>query len=142
MAETEAVVVADSDGEHRQRIAQIVVAAGRELEKQLAVHEAADGHTAEELIDEVHPVMVVMEILLDGPSGLELLRKIKGGDQAEAPLWVFVTDMSHEHDKYWALRNGADAYVMRPYEDEALKSRLIKILRKDVEDLTDALEPQ
>jgi twitching motility two-component system response regulator PilH len=142
MAAPDAVVIADSDGEHRQRITKIVGAAGKALKKKLVVHQAADGDTAEELIDEVRPILIVMDVLLDGPSGLQLLRKLKAGEEeGEKRLWVFVSEMSHEHDKYWALRNGADAYVMRPYEDEALKSRLVKLLRKDVGDVTDALDP-
>ena len=39
----------------------------------------------------------------------------------------FVTEMSNEVDRYWALRNGAGAYVIKPYEDEFLRKRSAKL---------------
>jgi len=137
MADRTAVIVADPDEENRHRMAGIVEGVARSLELKLDVHEAADGPAVEELMEEVDPVLLVTEVLLDGRSGLELLRKLRraeSGTTAGAGLdsrrmWVFVTHLNHEADKYWALRNGADAYLMRPYEDESLRARLTKLLK-------------
>lgn len=128
-----AVVVADADTEHRKRVVEIVKRVSSKIEQPLAVFEAADGHAAEELIDEHDPILVVTEVLLDHISGLELLRKLHEADEGTKRLWVFVSNMNHESDKYWALRNGVDAYVMRPYQDESLESRLAKLLTGEEE---------
>lgn len=129
MADSRAVVIADPDAEHRKRIVAVIGEVATTLEAEMPVHEAVDGNGAEELIDEVQPELVVTEVLLDGQSGLQLLRKFKGAEDTRVPTWVVVSHMNREADKYWALRNGADAYVMRPYEDEALKARIIKLLK-------------
>jgi twitching motility two-component system response regulator PilH len=129
----DAVLVADPDGDHRRRLAGIVSQVGASLGRELAVHEAADGHTLEELLDELSPVLVLSEVLLDGPNGLALLRKLDGTEERKQVVWVFVTHMNREADKYWALRNGADAYVMRPYEDDALVSRIVKLMKHERE---------
>ncbi len=129
MTSARAVVVADPDAESRKRIITIVERAGKKVGQSLTIHEAADGATLEELIDEHDPRLILSEVLLDSISGLELLRKLRSSDEPDARLWVFVTQMNREADKYWALRNGADAYVMRPYEDESLQSRLVKLLK-------------
>jgi twitching motility two-component system response regulator PilH len=133
MGENKAVVVADPDAEHRRRIVGIVERAGEQAELELTVHEAADGSTAEELIEEVDPALVVTEVLLDGQSGLQLLRKARSVEERQDLRWVFVSSLNREVDRYWALRNGADAYVMRPYEDDALLARLVKLLRGEAE---------
>jgi CheY-like chemotaxis protein len=128
-----AVIVADADTEHRKRVVEIVQRVGERIGQKLEVHEAADGQGVEELIDEKDPVLVVTEVLLDHISGLALLRKLRNAEDGDARLWVFVTNMNHESDKYWALRNGVDAYVMRPYQDESLEKRLAKLLTGEVE---------
>jgi CheY-like chemotaxis protein len=136
MADTtpsKAVVVADADTEHRKRVVEIVRRVGQRIGQKLEVHEAADGQSVEELVDEKDPVLVVTEVLLDHISGLALLRKLRNAEEGAKRLWVFVTNMNHESDKYWALRNGVDAYVMRPYQDESLEKRLAKLLTGEVE---------
>lgn len=114
-----------------------------------AIHEADDGHAAWALIEVTKPDLIVTEILLEGLSGLQLLRRIREhfGGQArptfgavnqnrpsateKIPAVFFVTDMSNEVDRYWALRNGAAAYVIKPYDDDFLRQRVAKVLANE-----------
>lgn len=95
-------------------------------DRSLAVHEADNGSAAWALVEVVKPDLVVAEILLEGQSGMQLLRRLRDRYGAQAPSVIFVTSMSNEVDRYWALRNGANAYVIKPFDDEFLRTRAIK----------------
>lgn len=95
-------------------------------DRSLAVHEADNGSAAWALVEVVKPDLVVAEILLEGQSGMQLLRRLRDRYGAQAPAVIFVTSMSNEVDRYWALRNGANAYVIKPFDDEFLRTRAIK----------------
>ena len=122
------VVIADSDPENRTRMARIVAEVAGDLGSSLALHEAEDGTTAYNLVVEHASNVLLAEILLDGVSGLELLRQLKEDRGSAAPAVVFVTDMATEVDRYWALRSGAAAYVMKPYDDDVLRERVKQVL--------------
>ncbi|MFO7567985.1 MAG: response regulator [Enhygromyxa sp.] len=99
-------------------------------EQRLAIHEAEDGSAAWALVEVVKPDLLVAEILLEGLSGLQLLRRLRDKFGKQAPVVFFVTEMSNEVDRYWALRNGAGAYVIKPYDDEFLRKRCAKLFEE------------
>jgi CheY-like chemotaxis protein len=129
-------LVVDPDPDNRARVIRLLREAAREPtdgrvvspgKPRLAIHEAEDGSAAWALIEVVKPDLIVAEVLLEGLSGLQLLRRLRDKYGKAAPVVFFVTDMTHEVDRYWALRNGAGAYVMKPYEDEFLRKRSAKL---------------
>lgn len=136
MQEVHPVVIAEPDARERARLATLLAGSALELELQLQTHEATDGPTALALIEQVRPSLVLAEVLLEGLSGLALLRRLKGtAAPGQVPPFVFVTTMARESDRYWALRNGAHAYVMKPYDDDLLQSRIREVFRPSSGDL-------
>ncbi len=128
-------LIVDPDADNRKRVIRLLrEAAGEPADgdaksdnERLAIHEAENGSAAWALIEVVKPDLVVSEILLEGLSGLQLLRRLRDKFGKDAPVVFFVTEMSNEVDRYWALRNGAGAYVIKPYEDEFLRKRSAKL---------------
>jgi twitching motility two-component system response regulator PilH len=131
-------LVVDPDPENRKRVTRLLreaageppESAGKSAEQRLAIHEAENGTAAWALVEVVKPDLVVAEILLEGLSGLQLLRRLRDKYGKQAPVVFFVTEMSNEVDRYWALRNGAGAYVIKPYEDEFLRKRSAKLFEE------------
>ena len=121
------ILIVDPDAEHRERVIRVLreAAEGTDEDK-LTFQEAENGAAAWALVEVVKPDLVVAEILLEGFSGMQLLRRLKERYGTEAPAVFFVTELSHEVDRYWALRNGAAAFVVKPYEDEFLRKRGVK----------------
>jgi CheY-like chemotaxis protein len=123
------VLVADPETRERARVVALVQALAPELGR-LVVHTAADGHAALSLVEQHRPELVIAEILLEGISGLSLLRRLRRTHTA-VPAFVFLTTMVRESDRYWGLRNGAHGYVMKPYEDDLLQAKVRDILGAD-----------
>ena len=123
------VLLAEPDAEERLRIASLVRRAAAELEATIELHEAENGTDALRLIEAHRPPLVIAEVLLPNLSGLQLIRRLRDRSGAEElPRFIFVTTMGRESDRYWALRNGAHAYVIKPYEDELLFTRIRQVL--------------
>ncbi|MEM6992241.1 MAG: response regulator [Myxococcota bacterium] len=116
------LLVIDPDPSERTRVISVVGQLAGEMGLPLTVVEAADGTTALASWEENAPDLVVSEVLLEGVSGLSLLRRKK----ADAPLppVVLLTRLDRESDRYWGLRNGAKAYVTKPWDDAQLARRL------------------
>lgn len=121
--------MAEPDPTTRGRLVELVRKAAAALGREVVVDQAADGTTAMAMWTEHPPRLVVCEVLLEGLSGLALLRRMRG-DRPTLPPVIFVTQMAREADKYWGLRNGAHAYVAKPYDDEQLRGRVQEALDK------------
>jgi len=125
------VLVADPDADCRKRVAGAVEAAARELDIVVKIDQAGDGTTALALWGDHKPDLVVCEVLLEGISGLELLRRVKeprAAGSEPAPQFVLVTTLARDVDRYWGLRNGAHLYVPKPFDDGNLRARVRKLL--------------
>ncbi|PRQ06775.1 Transcriptional regulatory protein YycF [Enhygromyxa salina] len=139
------IMVVDPDPDNRKRVVGLLREAALRASdsetatpppansRTLAVHEADNGSAAWALIEVVKPDLVVAEILLEGISGMQLLRRLRDRYGGDAPAMIFVTSMSNEVDRYWALRNGATAYVIKPFDDDFLRTRATKFFEDRVE---------
>ncbi len=130
MTQTKRVIVADPDASERARLVRLLGELGKEISQLIVAHEIEDGPGVSKQLEQGHVDLLVMEALLDGESGLAILRRIK--DVPGTPPVVFVTHMTRESDRYWALRNGAHAYVMKPYDAVLLKQRIGRLLSDGV----------
>ena len=135
MSEPRHIVIVDPDPRERERAVALIQAIAGEL-GEIVVHTAGEGREALALIETHHPALVVCEVLLQGISGLALLRRLRRAREvtspptprAPAPHFILVTTMARESDRYWGLRNGAHGYVMKPYEDDLLQARVREVL--------------
>src|SRR5213075_3285029 len=89
--------------------------------------EAADGETAQKLIEGGEPELVVLDVMLPGTSGLELCRWIRS--RGELPV-IMLTARGEEADRIVGLELGADDYVTKPFSPRELATRVKTVLRR------------
>ncbi len=118
MRETLHVVIADPDAALRTELVGIVGAVAAETGLDVAVHEASNGTSALAACSDHRPRLLITETLLEGLSGLALLRRLSSEASSRTAV-ILVTDMARETDRYWGLRNGAIAYLAKPVGDGA-----------------------
>jgi DNA-binding response OmpR family regulator len=88
--------------------------------------EADTGHEALELALEVRPDLVILDLMLPGASGLDVLRSLRkdlpGGD---TPVIVM---SAWGHADQAALEAGADRFLPKPFEPEELTAMVEEVL--------------
>ena len=93
-------------------------------------HEAPDGETAVRLAADLRPRLVVLDLLLPGRDGFEVINSLKA-DAATARIPVMVLSVKdREEDVVKALNLGAEDYVGKPFSTQELLARIRKILAR------------
>ncbi len=76
------------------------------------------------------PELILLDIMLPGEDGLQILRKLKSkGLTADIPV-IMLTAKSTEYDKVIGLDSGADDYIPKPFGMMELISRIKAVLRR------------
>lgn len=87
---------------------------------------AEDGRTAADLIEKTDFDMAILDIMLPGLDGYELLASLK---PQGVPV-IFLTAKSAVKDRVLGLRLGADDYITKPFAAEELVARMETVLRR------------
>jgi two-component system, chemotaxis family, response regulator PixH len=66
------------------------------------------------------PDVIVTDVVMPGMSGFELCRSLKRNPVTQKVPIVICSSKNQEIDRLWAMRQGADAYVTKPYTREQL----------------------
>src|SRR6185295_117374 len=94
------------------------------------VSAAADGEEGLKRLFASRPDAVVLDLMLPGQNGLEVLREVRG-EAATRDLPVMVlTARSAEMDKLLGFEHGADDYLTKPFSPRELVMRLKALLRR------------
>jgi DNA-binding response OmpR family regulator len=90
---------------------------------------AATGPQALEQVVRERPDLVVLDLMLPGIDGLEVMRRLR---QAEGPpiATILLTAKGEESDRVIGLRLGADDYVVKPFSPAELVARVDAVLRR------------
>ncbi len=101
------------------------------LEKQgFRVDEAGDGQEALTRISETPPDLVLLDWMLPVMSGIEVCRQIRRRqDTRDLPV-IMVTARTDDQDAVRGLNTGADDYITKPFNMEALLARMRALLRR------------
>lgn len=91
------------------------------------VSEAGDGTTALELLDAEPPDLVVLDMMLPGVNGLDVLRRVRA--VSNIPV-IMLTARAEESDRVSGLELGADDYVVKPFSPRELAARVNGVLRR------------
>ena len=111
--------------EDEPQLARVIV---RELEAAgYRVRHAADGAAALRLVAEAAPDLVVLDWMLPGLDGLEVLRRLRQG--SAVPV-LMLTARSEEIDRVVGLEVGADDYLTKPFGMRELIARVRALLRR------------
>lgn len=76
------------------------------------------------------PDLVLLDIMLPGEDGMELLKKLKASPKTRDIPVIMVTAKGAEYDKVMGLDTGADDYVTKPFGMMELVSRVKAVLRR------------
>jgi len=84
-----------------------------------------DGDAASEIIENNNFDLILLDIMLPGRDGFEIIQDIQG----KIPV-IFLTARGAIHDKVTGLRYGADDYIVKPFDMLELTARIDSVLRR------------
>ncbi len=90
---------------------------------------AQDGFQAEEFLQTRHFSVVVLDIMMPGKSGLEVLKSVR--DAGILTPVILLTARSDENDRVFGLELGADDYVTKPFSLRELLARVKVLIRRE-----------
>jgi two-component system, OmpR family, response regulator ResD len=117
------VLVVDDEATIAEIVSRYLDRAGYEV----AV--AGDGSSALAHVAERRPDLVVLDLMLPGIDGLEVMRRLRDVERDHMAI-VLLTAKGEETDRVSGLRLGADDYVVKPFSPAELVARVDAILRR------------
>ena len=115
------ILVVDDDAQLRQLVTRLL---GAEGYRATAV---AGGREMLELLRTTPVELIVLDVMLPGPSGIELCRQIR--QTSSVPI-LMLTARSEEVDRVLGLEMGADDYLTKPFGSRELLARIRALLRR------------
>jgi DNA-binding response OmpR family regulator len=88
---------------------------------------ASDGDSALEIVEASNPDLVVLDVIMPGMDGFEVLRRLRA--RRAVPV-VLLTARGNDADKVRGLDLGADDYLTKPFSPDELSARIRAVLRR------------
>ncbi|MFZ4099126.1 MAG: response regulator transcription factor [Chlamydiia bacterium] len=97
------------------------------------MHVETDGINGFRAIERERPDLVILDIMLPGQHGLDVVRKMRANPDLKAIPVVIVSAKGDDLDVMLGLELGADDYVAKPFSPKVLFSRIKAVLRRGKE---------
>jgi twitching motility two-component system response regulator PilH len=92
------------------------------------VRTATDGEQAIELADKEAPDLVVLDVVMPRKNGFQVCRHLKMGSTTKGVKVLMLSSKGQETDRFWALKQGADLYMTKPFDARTLLTNVESLL--------------
>jgi twitching motility two-component system response regulator PilH len=118
------VLVVEDSRTQRQMICDLLA------DNAFAIIDAGDGREALSKAHYAHPDIVILDIIIPQLNGYEVCRQLKADPRTKHIPVIMCSSKSLNSDHYWGLKNGADAYISKPFLPQELIETVKSLLRK------------
>jgi diguanylate cyclase (GGDEF)-like protein len=118
------VLVADDDDDLRQLIHESLP------KHKYEVYQASDGPETWEVVRNLRPDIVILDILMPGLDGLDICRNMRANQQTRHIPVIMLTAKVQLKDKLKGIECGADDYITKPFDPMELQARIAIHLRR------------
>lgn len=98
------------------------------IEEGYNVITATDGEEALRQVENEMPVLIVLDVIMPKMNGFQVCRKIKSSADFKDIKIILCTSKTQESDKFWGKKQGADAYLTKPFTDKDLIAAVAELL--------------
>ena len=99
----------------------------------LTVIIASDGLEALEKVRIHSPELVILDIVLPHMNGYEVCRRIRADSKTQKIPVIICFAKKEELDLYWGMKQGADAYLTKPYQAKEIASTIKSFLNNEAQ---------
>ncbi len=91
---------------------------------------AENGGAGLQLAKQETPDIIICDVMMPPPNGFELQNLLSGEKTTASIPFIFMTAISTQEDKLFALRSGANGYISKPIDHKKLLARVESLLRR------------
>ncbi|MEM9006772.1 MAG: response regulator [Cyanobacteria bacterium P01_F01_bin.86] len=117
------ILIVDDSSALREMVSGLLMQSG------MTIMEAKDGAEAQKKIAATPPDLVVLDIVMPNMNGYELCRWIKNNPKTQDVPVVICSSKSEDFDRYWGMKQGADAYIAKPFRPDEMVETVKQLLR-------------
>lgn len=116
------ILVVDDSQLYRQMTAELLRQHGHEVQS------ATDGLAAIAQVQEACPDLMILDIVMPNMNGFEVCRRLKQQPETQAIQILLYSTNTDPASCYWGLRQGADAYLVKPVAADVLLDTIQTLL--------------
>jgi len=111
------ILIVDDDTSNLMELASI-------LQPDYKIYAVKDGTSALEKANEVHPDLILLDIIMPDMNGFEVLNKLKASEKTEDIPVIFITGISDSEEEVKGLAAGAVDYMRKPLNDVIVRLKV------------------
>ena len=116
------IIIADDDPIIVELVREILEREGH------VVGALEDGSRVRAVLEAKHPDLLILDCVMPGKSGIEVLREIRGSKKCHRVPVLMLTARGSRSDQDIAYMTGADDYLSKPFDPEELAFRVEELL--------------
>lgn len=90
--------------------------------------EFASGAECLQCVKNIRPDLIILDIIMPETDGYQVCRQIKrDADVAKIPI-IMLTSKTGPADKVWGMKQGAEIFLTKPFDEAELRSSVAKLL--------------
>jgi DNA-binding response OmpR family regulator len=93
------------------------------------VHTHEDGTTAMDKVLGMPPDMIILDVMLPGRSGFDILRDLRQSDVTKATPVMMLTARGQDKDRELAMRLGANLFMTKPFSNAEVRDHVRDLMQ-------------
>ncbi len=94
------------------------------------VHSCLNGEEAIRIAKEIHPQLIILDVMMPGMDGIETCAELRKIDAFQNAIVIFLTARGEDYSQIAGFEAGADDYLTKPIKPKILSSRVKALLRR------------
>jgi twitching motility two-component system response regulator PilH len=89
---------------------------------------AVDGEEAVEMARDAQPSLLVCDVIMPKKNGFQVARQLKTAAETRGIKILLISSKNQDSDRFWGLKQGADEYLAKPFDDQTLVNTIERLL--------------
>ena len=89
---------------------------------------AVDGDEAIEKACSLRPRLMLLDVVMPKKNGFQVCRQLKNSPDTQNIKIIMISSKNQESDKFWGIKQGADEYMIKPFDEKTLLATVAKFM--------------
>lgn len=100
----------------------------------MEITSAEDGVAGFQAAQQLHPDVILLDVMMPGMSGIEVLKRIRQDSELGDSRVILLTAKAADADAWAGWCSGADSYVTKPFDIEEVSSEIFRVTAPEMEE--------